>query len=282
MSNELEIEELRKSKDQAYWERNQLVAALSKLFPSWLSRHPDDDKNWENDWRWIVFIEIPTMEWTGIPDNRVNRTRQLSWHIHDSEFKHFSHLTMKENVWDGHSTEEKYRRLQLIAKSERYDETTRYVKVYTNVSDSEIAKSIAQSLSQRGIQSLLRKRHDETSTSEGEDKPEPDQSFKIYTDMNIVDVMKSIDEPLTGRLISEVLAERDRQAVMSEQRDTQFAALARSIIDEMLAQKEGRWIDFDMDDKDDIEEYALIIARRLYDLADSIKNEVYGSLESST
>ena len=38
-------------KDLAYWERNQLVAYLSKEFQSWLELHPKEDTSWENDWR---------------------------------------------------------------------------------------------------------------------------------------------------------------------------------------------------------------------------------------
>ena len=48
-----------KAKNQAYWERNQLVAALSKIFPSHLAKHPESDKEWENDWRTIVVIYLP-------------------------------------------------------------------------------------------------------------------------------------------------------------------------------------------------------------------------------
>ncbi len=50
---ELEAENagLVEQKDGAYSERNQLVAALSKLLPAWLERHPDDDVDWEDDWR---------------------------------------------------------------------------------------------------------------------------------------------------------------------------------------------------------------------------------------
>lgn len=47
-------------KDAAYTERNKLVCALSKIYPAWLERHPDTDVTWEDDWRWIVFIKIPT------------------------------------------------------------------------------------------------------------------------------------------------------------------------------------------------------------------------------
>lgn len=85
-------------KNQAYAERNKLVAALSKLFPASLERHPDEDTTWEDDWRWIVFIELPT--------------GQATWHIHDSELSLFDHLARNcGQKWDGHTTEEKYQRL---------------------------------------------------------------------------------------------------------------------------------------------------------------------------
>ena len=104
-----ELENLRAEKDRAYWERNQLVVALSKRFPAWLSRHQEEDTDWEDDWRWIVFILIPTKE----PDN-IPHLRQLSWHIHDTHLQYFSHLSIHPNTWDGHTTDQKYERLALI------------------------------------------------------------------------------------------------------------------------------------------------------------------------
>lgn len=105
------------SKDQAYWERNQLVAALTKIFPAWTEDHPTDP-NWDDDWRTIIFIEIPTEELTNKYVQggfMVNKKRQLSWHIHDSDKIWFSHLPHKKgNSWDGHTTEEKYQRLSNI------------------------------------------------------------------------------------------------------------------------------------------------------------------------
>lgn len=95
---EKSIDKLEESKDNAYWERNELVLFLTKIFPSYLARHPEEDKNWDDDWRWIVFVDAPT--------------GQLSWHIHDNEFKKFSHLPQGKNEWDGHTTTEKYNRLR--------------------------------------------------------------------------------------------------------------------------------------------------------------------------
>lgn len=84
-----------KDKDLAYFERDQLVLYLSKLFPSWLERHPDNDLNWENDWRNIVFIQFPE----GL----------FSWHIADYELDYFNHLSFKEgNSWGGETSEQKY------------------------------------------------------------------------------------------------------------------------------------------------------------------------------
>jgi len=92
------VAELETQKDGAYSERDQLVCALSKCFPSWLERHPNNDQTWDNDWRWIVFVQLPT--------------GQASWHIHDSEYPWFSHLAFRDHhSWDGHTTAEKYERL---------------------------------------------------------------------------------------------------------------------------------------------------------------------------
>lgn len=99
-----ELDRLREEKDGAYGERDRLVAALSKVFPSHLCRHPDEDTEWDTDWRWIVCIHLPT--------------GQATWHIHDSERHQFNHLSVSANHWDGHTTEEKYRRLDSLPESE--------------------------------------------------------------------------------------------------------------------------------------------------------------------
>jgi hypothetical protein len=94
------LESLAAQKDGAYAERNKLVAALSKLLPSHLARHPDEDTAWEDDWRWIVVINGPA--------------GQMTWHIHDSEREQFNHLDVQTFTWDGHTTDEKYRRLAML------------------------------------------------------------------------------------------------------------------------------------------------------------------------
>jgi hypothetical protein len=91
------------SKDNAYTERNRLVAFLSSLYFSHRVRHPDSDTNWENDWRWIVCIHTPK--------------GQMTWHIHDSHLPMFEHLEVGEDHWDGHSMEDKYLRLEALSKT---------------------------------------------------------------------------------------------------------------------------------------------------------------------
>lgn len=93
------IKSLGAEKDAVYTERNKLIAALSKVFPSWLETHPAEDKEWAEHYRTIVFIDAPT--------------GQMCWHINDSEVELFSHLEMSgaNGSWDGHTTEEKYERL---------------------------------------------------------------------------------------------------------------------------------------------------------------------------
>lgn len=84
-------------RDQVYAERNKLVCALSKLWPSHLAQHPASDTAWDPNWRNIVCIHAPV--------------GQLCWHIMDSELPMFEHLKLKANDWDGHTTEAKYERL---------------------------------------------------------------------------------------------------------------------------------------------------------------------------
>jgi len=84
-------------KDQAYWERNQLVAHLSKLYPAHLYIDPRET----DEWKTCVCIHSPT--------------GQLTWHVPAKELEHFKHLIVEPNHWDGHTTEEKYQRLSRIA-----------------------------------------------------------------------------------------------------------------------------------------------------------------------
>lgn len=113
------------SKDQAYWERNQLVCALSKIYPSWMELHPYKDKSWDKDWRNIVFIEIPVRcepmnFYPACMEPWHTRSMQMSWHLHKDDVVYFKHLKKRRgNSWDGHTTEEKYERLKFIDTTEK-------------------------------------------------------------------------------------------------------------------------------------------------------------------
>lgn len=99
-----------------YKERNALVCALSKIFPSHLMDHPVSDETWDPEWTLIVCIEAPLVG-------------QLTWHVRRDELAMFSHLSFRLNNWDGHSTEEKYRRLASIPYFEVLPSTYREFKI---------------------------------------------------------------------------------------------------------------------------------------------------------
>ena len=90
-----ELEEMRQRKDDAYFERNQIVAALAKCFPSGIAKTAIE--GWSEDWHGCVYINLPT--------------GQVSWHFHESQAHLFAALQPYIGSWDGHDTPEKYRRL---------------------------------------------------------------------------------------------------------------------------------------------------------------------------
>lgn len=92
------IAELRAEKDGAYEERNRVVAVLARLFPAGLKKTNISD--WSPEWHGCVYIDLPT--------------GQVSWHFHDSQAHLFKGLPAYEGQWDGHDTEEKYRRVAAL------------------------------------------------------------------------------------------------------------------------------------------------------------------------
>jgi hypothetical protein len=93
------VAEMEARKDAAYLERNQVVAALAKCFPSGVARTAIE--GWSEDWHGCVYIDLPT--------------GQASWHFHDSQAYLFDGLPPYTSAWDGHDTPEKYRRLAALA-----------------------------------------------------------------------------------------------------------------------------------------------------------------------
>lgn len=80
--------------DEVYSERQRLVAHLTGIYPSIMV---EDGSDWP-----VLYISIPT--------------GQISWHIGPTDIHMFKHVPRGEMKWDGHDTEEKYRRLDEYTK----------------------------------------------------------------------------------------------------------------------------------------------------------------------
>jgi hypothetical protein len=72
--------------DQGYFERNAVIAALARLFPSGIARTNVPD--WDRKWAGCVYIELPS--------------GQISFHYHDRDAYLFNGLPPYTGVWDGH------------------------------------------------------------------------------------------------------------------------------------------------------------------------------------
>ena len=92
------IAELEGDKNSAYAERNKLVAVLTRLYPS--GKRATDIPGWDPEWHGCVYVDSPA--------------GQLSWHYHDSGSHLFADLPAYTRPWDGHTTEDKYGRLESV------------------------------------------------------------------------------------------------------------------------------------------------------------------------
>jgi hypothetical protein len=95
-----EVERLRETKDGAYLERNRCVALIARMaltlgLRAGLARTAIE--GWSEDWHGCVYIDLPT--------------GQCSWHFHDSQAHLFYGLPTYAGKWDGHTTPEKYGRV---------------------------------------------------------------------------------------------------------------------------------------------------------------------------
>lgn len=91
-----ELEEMQQRKDEAYAERNRVVALLARLFPSGIRKTNIQD--WDPEWHNCVYIDLPL--------------GQVSWHYHDRHIYLFASLPPYTKPYDGHDTLEKYCRVQ--------------------------------------------------------------------------------------------------------------------------------------------------------------------------
>lgn len=85
-------------KDQVYLERNHLVAALARLFPSGTKYTNIED--WNPEWHGCVYIDLPS--------------GQISYHFHDSHTHLFAGLPPYQGEYDGHSKDDVHRRLAAL------------------------------------------------------------------------------------------------------------------------------------------------------------------------
>jgi hypothetical protein len=90
------FEEAKRHRDEVYAQRDQLVAALSKVFPA----HLVDATDAEPGWSTVVIVDLPT--------------GQASWHLADHELPWFAHLERRPNDWDGHDDATKWARLAAL------------------------------------------------------------------------------------------------------------------------------------------------------------------------
>lgn len=104
--------------DAAYQERNACVAVMARmaLALGWeAGLRKTAIEGWDEAWHNCVWIDFPT--------------GQASWHFHDRDADLFHGLPAYDKPWDGHSTPEKYDRLN------RFEPV--YEEVSTDLSDMQ-------------------------------------------------------------------------------------------------------------------------------------------------
>jgi hypothetical protein len=97
-----DLERAEAERDGAYRERAHLVAHLAAIHPSHIGYTDPNAPDWA-----VVIIETPT--------------GQMSWHIADRDMDLFGHVRPTNRIcrgWDGHTTDEKYERLQALVRGE--------------------------------------------------------------------------------------------------------------------------------------------------------------------
>lgn len=79
--------------DSVYRERAHLVAHLAASYPSTIGHHDPAEPEWA-----VVIVDLPS--------------GQASWHVAPEDMDLFAHVARSDvSAWGGHTTEEKYARL---------------------------------------------------------------------------------------------------------------------------------------------------------------------------
>lgn len=87
------LERVEGERDTAYGERAQLAAFLAAVYPSWLAETDASTPGWP-----VLTVAGPF--------------GPMTWHVAPGDVGHFHHVRTEPGpAWDGHDTDEKYRRL---------------------------------------------------------------------------------------------------------------------------------------------------------------------------
>lgn len=98
-----ERDAMEKRKDDAYLERNRVVALMARMALFMGQRvgiKRTAIEGWSPDWHNCVYIDLPGVG-------------QVSWHYHDSHAFLFNDLPPYYGEWDGHDTPAKYARVRI-------------------------------------------------------------------------------------------------------------------------------------------------------------------------
>jgi hypothetical protein len=99
-----QLEQEKELRNAVYKERNLILALLVNYLKGGLTsdhigikEHVGED--WDDEWRHVLFIDLP-------------HGGQVSWHLYKDELVNFPGIGEYKGEWDGHDTEEKYRRVR--------------------------------------------------------------------------------------------------------------------------------------------------------------------------
>lgn len=96
----IELEKMVELKNSAYSERNKCVALIARMAIALglkAGRVITAIEGWDEEWHNCVYIDLPS--------------GQVSWHYHSGESAQFAALPEYHGKWDGHTTDEKYDRV---------------------------------------------------------------------------------------------------------------------------------------------------------------------------
>lgn len=145
IANELRelVSDLTEAKDQAYLERNHLVAALARLYPSGI--RPTQIEGWNPEWQGCVYIDLP--------DNQ-----QISYHYHDSQAELFEDLPAYTKPYNGHEKDAVHRALnslwrypQLVSMTDLLQYLTRERRKATTGMGMDIIETMERHFLQHSI-----------------------------------------------------------------------------------------------------------------------------------